>query len=43
MSTVEDFLKVSIILILWDVDWVCLVPDRKVWIASQKMMSLEVV
>ena len=43
MPTVEDFLKVSIMLILWDVDWVCLAPDRKVWKASQKMMSLQVV
>ena len=44
MPTLEDFLKVSIIYTMGDVDWVCLAPDRKEWEAPPNVvMSVHVV
>ena len=44
MPTLEDFLKVSIIYTVGDVDWVCLAPDRKEWEAPLNVvMSVHVV
>ena len=44
MPTSEDFLKVSIILILWEMWTGFWVPDRKVWKAPlNNLMALQVV